>query len=304
MCDVSSNTAEQYITHRIFLSNERFLQYRENKLYRKNSAPAGRANCIRQTRHELNSYIQKENIAMLNIKTIRNPLVEGKGTDEFCFRSSCSQNLSLRNLAQEMTDYNSSFTVADNLGMLSVLNTVVVKFLAKGYNVELPFGNIRANATGTCGSIQDGFIPGTGNNQLGILFNANGTATNTVRDTLEYKQVPPDVTGEARLYRLTTLNADASENKDLTVSSGKILRLHGRNLSFDIEDANQGVFLENESGPVRILSYTRRGTNVVDFTVPETLSTGKYTVSIVTRPGKNYFTASIDSEVTVTETLG
>ena len=240
---------------------------------------------------------------MLNIKTIKNPLVEGKGTDEFCFRSSCSQNLTLKKLAQEMTDYNSSFTVADNMGMLSVLNTIVVKYVAKGYNVELPFGSIRANATGTCGNIQDGFVPGTGNNQLGILFSANSETAGIIKDTLEYRQVPPDITGEARLYRLTSLSADASESMDLSVNCGKNLRLHGRNLRFDMEDQNQGVFMENEGGLTRISSYTRRGTNVVDFAVPDSLAPGKYTVSIVTKPGKSYFTATINSEVTVSGTF-
>ena len=46
-------------------------------------------------------------------------------------------------------------------------------------------------------------------------------------------------------------------------------------------------------------TYTRRGTNIVDFTIPATLSAGSYNISIVTKPGNTYFTANIDSEVTV-----
>ena len=41
--------------------------------------------------------------------------------------------------------------------MFSVMNKVVIKYLSKGYSVELPFGTIRANATGTCSNIQDVF---------------------------------------------------------------------------------------------------------------------------------------------------
>ena len=110
---------------------------------------------------------------MLNIKTVKNPLVTEESKDGFCFRSSCSQSLNLKKLAIEMADCNSSFTEADYLGMLSVMNSIVTKYLAKGYSVELPFGTLRANATGTCGNIQDGFTLGIGNNTLGILFNAN-----------------------------------------------------------------------------------------------------------------------------------
>ena len=72
---------------------------------------------------------------MLNMKTLKNPLVTDESKDGFCFRSSCSQNLKTAALAKEMADWNSSFTEADYLGMLSVMETIVVKYLAKGYSV-------------------------------------------------------------------------------------------------------------------------------------------------------------------------
>lgn len=58
---------------------------------------------------------------MLNIKTIKNSLISDESKDGFCFRSSCSQNLSQKKLAAEKADWNSSFTEADYLGMLSVM---------------------------------------------------------------------------------------------------------------------------------------------------------------------------------------
>lgn len=236
---------------------------------------------------------------MLNIKTIKNSLVTDESKDGFCFRSSCSQTLKTGKLAKEMADWNSSFTEADYLGMLSVMETIVSKYLAKGYTVELPIGTLRVNATGTCGNIQDGFTPGTGNHTLGFLFNANDSIAKTVKDNLEYKQIPPDSTGEARVYRVTSLQNDASESSLLNVAGGKTLRLHGRNLQFDIEDTAQGVFLENEAGITRLESYSRRGSNIVDTIIPSTLNAGSYSISIVTKPGNKYFTANIDSEITV-----
>ena len=236
---------------------------------------------------------------MLNIKTIKNRLITDETKDTYCFRSTCSQNLSQKKLAKEMADWNSSFTEADYLGMLSVMENIVLKYLAKGYSVELPFGTIRTNATGTCANIQDSFTPGTGNHTLGFLFNPSDNATATVKTKLEYRQIPPDIAGEAKIYRITSLNDDASESDVLSVSAGKTLRLHGRNLSFDIADENQGVFLENENGITRLSVYSRRGTNVVDSPVPSTLPPGSYSISIVTKPGNTYFTANIDSVVTV-----
>ena len=223
---------------------------------------------------------------MLNIKTVKNVLVTDESKDGFCFRSSCSQSLSQKSLASEMADWNSSFTEADYLGMLSVMGTIVIKYLAKGYNVELPFGNLRANATGTCAHIQDGFVLGTGNHSLGLLFSANDSTLKSVNEKLEYKQLPPDIAAEAKLYRVTSLNDDASENPNLEVKAGKMLRLHGR-------------ILENESGVNRLSVYSRRGTNVVDSAIPASLATGKYSIFIVTKPGSTYFTANIDSEISV-----
>ncbi len=236
---------------------------------------------------------------MLNIKTMKNSLVTDEKKDGFCFKSSCSQTLSQKELASEMADWNSSFTEADYLGMLSVQHTIVTKYLAKGYSVELPFGSLRANATGTCANIQDGFTLGVGNHTLGFLFNANENTIATVKAKLEYKQVPPDITSGAKLYRVTSLNADASESANLSVTAGKVIRLHGRNLSFDIEDKNQGVFFENENGIIRLSVYNRRGSNVVDVPISADLASGGYNVSIVTKPGNIYFTANIDSMVTV-----
>lgn len=236
---------------------------------------------------------------MLNIKTVKNPLVADESKDGFCFRSSCSQSLTQKQLAGEMTDWNSSFTEADYLGMFSVMESIVVKYLAKGYNVELPFGNVRANATGTCANIQDGFVLGTGNHSLGFLFTASESTAASVRAKLEYKQIPPDIKAEAKLYRVTALQSDASESGDLNVSAGRTLRLHGRNLTFDIADSAQGVFLENEGGVSRVETYGRRGTNIVDAAIPAGLEAGIYSLSIVTKPGNTYFTANIDSEIKI-----
>ncbi|MDE5898556.1 MAG: DUF4469 domain-containing protein [Treponemataceae bacterium] len=237
---------------------------------------------------------------MLEIKTVRNPLVADEQKDCFCFRSSCSQTLSVAELASEMASYNSSFTEADNVGMLHVLNEVVVKFLAKGYDVELPFGIVRPTATGTCAGIQDSFVLGHGNNDVALGFSADAAAYKEVRAKLEYRQVNPDPSGEARLYRLNSKLADASESSVLEFPAGATVRLHGRNLSFDFSDERQGVFLENEGGVVRVAEFERAGSNIVDAVIPNGIAAGEYDVSVVTKPGLSYCTATIGSQITVT----
>lgn len=238
-------------------------------------------------------------IIMLNIKTVKNSLSTEPEKNGYCFRSSCSQTLKLNKLPKEMAAYNSTFTEADFAGMLNVFFTIVIKHLAEGKNVEFPIGTLRPTATGTCSNIQDGFEPGTGNNRLNIAFAANEDAMIYLRQNLKYKRIPPDSTGEVHIYRVTSLKDDASESSRLELSAGKVFRLHGRNLSFNLEDEQQGVFLENETSQLRVTSYIRRGTNIIDIAVPSELAAGKYSISVVTKPGTIYFTGTTESMLTV-----
>lgn len=236
---------------------------------------------------------------MLQIKTIKNSLVDDPTKDGYCFRSSCSQKISIQELAKEMASYNSSFTEADMVGMLSVLGTVMTNKLAEGYSVEFPIGEVYPTVSGTCSGIQDSFVLGHKNHQLTIGFTANNATKQAVSAQLKYKQLAPDATNEARLYRLCSLQDNAKESPELSLVAGKTLRLHGKNLSFDLDDVAQGVFLENEDGKKRMTKFTRAGTNIIDVTIPADISAGDYSVFVVTKPGTHYFTASIGSIVTV-----
>ena len=198
-----------------------------------------------------------------------------------------------------MASYNSSFTEADMVGMLSVLGTVMTNKLAEGYSVEFPIGEVYPTVSGTCSGIQDSFVLGHKNHQLTIGFTANNATKQAVSAQLKYKQLAPDATNEARLYRLCSLQDNAKESPELSLVAGKTLRLHGKNLSFDLDDVAQGVFLENEDGKKRMTKFTRAGTNIIDVTIPADISAGDYSVFVVTKPGTNYFTASIGSIVTV-----
>lgn len=236
---------------------------------------------------------------MLLIKTIKNPLVVDQDKDGYCFRSSTSQKISENQLVKEMTSYNSSFTEADMAGMLSVLNTVVTNKLAEGHTVELPFGDIFPSVTGTCSGIQSSFALGHGNHQLSFGFSAKKAIKEEIARGLKYKQIAPDATNEPKIYRLSSLLDNAQESDTLSLTSGKILRLHGRNLSFDFDDTAQGVFLENKDVKKRITRFTRAGSNIIDIPIPSDVAAGDYTVFVITKPGTSYYTASTDDTVTV-----
>lgn len=229
---------------------------------------------------------------MLKIKTIKNHLYTDEKKDGFCFRSTPSEILDEKALVKEMVSYNSSFTEADILGMFSVLGTVVEKNIIKGNGVRLSFGTFRANATGTCGAISESFTAGSGNHQIGFLFNPDSNLKKQVESSLEYEQVLPDSTQEGKIYRICTLDDDAKEIPLAELSANGKIRLHGRNLNFDSSDIEQGVFLENENGKTRITSFDRKGSAIVDFRLPSSVSAGEYSLFVMTKPGKTYCTAS------------
>lgn len=241
---------------------------------------------------------------MLSIKTMRNYL-SSDAENAYCFRSNCTQTLSDSELAGEMADYNSTFTEADFTGMLSVLNTVIIKFLAKGYCVELPFCSIRPTATGTCSSIQGSFSPGSGNNQINYILSMTSAARSEIYSKLEYKQITPESSGDAKIYSVLAILEDASESSVLSVSAGSILRIRGKNLSFDFSDSRQGITLygtdsEGNAVEAKVTKYVRSGSNVLDFLLPSDIVSGSYTLSLTTKPGVNrYSDTSCDSVITV-----
>lgn len=236
---------------------------------------------------------------MLKIKTVKNHLSTDEKKDGFCFRCTPSENLDEKALVKEMVAYNSSFTAADILGMFSVLETVVMKNLAKGNCVQLPFGSLRANATGTCASVSESFTAGSGNHQIGFLFSATAEARQQLESTLVYEQILPDSTQEGKIYRICTLDDDAKEIPLETVSQNGKIRLHGRNLSFDLSDKDQGVFIENESGKTRVTSFDRKGSAILDFRLPSSVVAGDYSLFVVTKPGKSYCTITANDVVKV-----
>lgn len=238
---------------------------------------------------------------MMMIKTVKNPLIKELSKNGYCFKSNCSTVISLEQLAKEMVNYNSTFTEADNIGMLTVLKDVVKSNLAKGNAVVLPFGVLKPSVSGTCSSIQGSFSLGGGDNLCSISFTLDEETKKEIESKLEYKQVPPDSASEVRIYRVLLLKDDASEASDLNVKTGNTIRIRGRNLSFDIEDLQQGSFLENENTVTRISKYVRRGSNIIDFFVPEELTAGTYSLSVVTKPSNSYYTSSFAETIEIAE---
>lgn len=121
---------------------------------------------------------------MLKIKTISNVLIKDEDKDKYYFKSSTCGSIGTEEIAKAMAEFNSSFTVADNIGMLKVLESVIVNKLAEGYRVDLPFGSLKVNATGTCKKIEDTFSLANKNNDISVTFAPAENAKEYIRSNL------------------------------------------------------------------------------------------------------------------------
>lgn len=230
---------------------------------------------------------------MIEIRTYKNYLVSDPEKDGYCFKSNPNQTLSQAQLAREFKDYNSSITEPDALSMLSILDTIVRKYVARGYSVELPFCYAYNKAAGTTESIRNSFQPGAGNNRFQTVFEVKPDAAQDMTADVDYKLLPPEIVTAPRLLEAYVLTADAQESRELNVLPGSPMRLRGNNIKANLADSEQGVFLmAQDKSQTRITNYTRNGTNVIDFSVPAGIDSGTYSIMIVNKTESGVFQES------------
>lgn len=240
---------------------------------------------------------------MLQVMTHRNYLIKDADRNQFCFRSFVSQNLTADELVQEILNYNSTITEADARGIMSVLGTLVCRFVSRGYNVELPFGWMHTAAVGSCASLIESFQAGTGDNKIKVIFQLKDDTEKEIVDNAQFVQQGYDSVTDPKVLYLGIVQNDSSENtEDLTIVRGKTIRIHGRYLSFDSTDTRQGVFLGTSDDAARIVECTRAGTNIIDAVIPADTPAGTYKIRVTTKPGVDrYKSDNLETEITVTE---
>ncbi len=233
---------------------------------------------------------------MVQVYSYKNKFTTGEDKDKYCFRSVVDQTLNTEQLIQEIINYNSTITEADARAMLSVLTTKIKQFVNLGYKVELPFGYIYNKANGTIAKINDSFTPGTGNHRLLTVFKFKNDAMRDMTKDAAYKNAGSGYVLLPHITELYSIKNNGKESETLSFTAGAILRMCGKNMSFDLEDELQGVFLiDSEHHETRIEAFTRIGTNIVEAFIPKD-SPGNYAVKIVTKPGADRYEQCIYSK--------
>ncbi len=223
---------------------------------------------------------------MVAITAYKNSLANRKRA--CCFRSITDQVLSFEQLIKEIIAYNSTITEADARAVLSVLNDRVKHFVNLGYDVELPFAFIHLKANGTADRLNDGFMPGIGDHRLEVSCRFKNDAAKEMEDSDAWRIAGVGWTILPKITELVSRNAMGRESEALSLYPLEILRIKGRNLSFDASDEQQGVFFINEEAQaIRAGRYHNVGTSITDVFIPGNLDPGIYKVKIVTSPRKD-----------------
>lgn len=181
-------------------------------------------------------------------KDTKNYLVKDSKKDGFCFRSKTNQKINYTEMAREFKEFNSSLTEPDALSMFSIMNTLVYKYVAKGYTVELPFCKIYNRAIGTADDIKSAFTPGVNNNQFVVTMELTPNAKSVITTDVECLQRSPETAGKPVAFYVYPLAKNGTDiknpddEKNLSVKHAQALRFHGNNLRCNITDSEQGLF--------------------------------------------------------------
>lgn len=239
---------------------------------------------------------------MVQIYTYQNSLKVNEGKDKYCFRSVVDQTLDNEQLIKEIISYNSTITEADARAVLSVLNDRVKHFVNLGYKVELPFGWIFNRANGTVAKLNDGFVAGSSNHRITTVFKFKDDAADEMVKNAAYKQAGSGYVQLPAIKEMCSILQNGKESDSLEFAAGSMLRLKGKNVSFEAADGAQGIFLiASDKTETRIASYNRIGTSVIEAYVPSGIAAGDYEVKLVTKPGvERYETCVFSVSVTLT----
>lgn len=239
---------------------------------------------------------------MIQIFTYQNPLKVSDGKNKYCFRSVVDQTLDSEQLIKEIVSYNSTITEADVRAVLAILDDKVKHFVNLGYKVELPFGYMFNKANGTVAKLNDGFVEGTLNHRITTAFRFKDDAAEEMTKNAAYKMAGSGYVQKPEIKEIYSVLANGKESEKVEFAKGSMIRIKGKNVSFDTEDSNQGIFLvATDKTETRISNYNRIGISIMESYVPSDIADGIYEVKLVTKPGtERYEKCMFSSTIEIT----
>jgi hypothetical protein len=238
---------------------------------------------------------------MLGIYTRKNYLQPKH--ENYVFRSRTNETLDYEALIQKMLEYNSTITDADIRSVTSVLATMIVRYAGLGYVVQTPFGSFAANACGTGKTSNELFEPENplNDHDLYLTYHQGYAEKDKMLSDARYERISSAFVQTPEITAVTSIDRNGNESSSRTLGAGGKLRLRGDYLKIDATNTEQGMFLKNKNGSVRIDDYNRNGPSILDGVIPADTAAGTYQVIVVTKPGTTRYDTGIASDtVTIT----
>jgi hypothetical protein len=157
-------------------------------------------------------------------------------------RVMATKRAGMEQLFAEMDAYHGSLTLADYKAAFEVLVFAVCKLLSQGYSIDTPLFKFGFGVDG-----QWTLEPGA--HKVRIIAKPGEAAADAVRD-LGWERGDVAEDGTPVPMHIVDLSSGAA-NEEL--SGGGTARVQGEQLRFDLQDAQQGIFLVNHTATERLV---------------------------------------------------
>lgn len=186
----------------------------------------------------------------------------------------------LSDITQDMLQRGSTITAADIAAVLTVFFDVVSDRVAEGHHVNLPIVNIRPGISGVFENLDDTFD--AQRHQFKARLNPGTLMAQKMKHVLTEKVKQPIPQPLLAAYTDT-----GSQTSNLRLSPGGIGQIVGKQLNFNPDRADEGVYCiaaDGTENKVSIIASASKGKIV--FAVPENLAAGHYQLEVRKKFGK------------------
>jgi hypothetical protein len=214
---------------------------------------------------------------MLKYFLISSALSTEKGS---CYASAkATENLQIEDIINQMIEEGSGLTRPQAMAYYERFSEVILKNLKNGCSITTPLFIIKPVINGKFTNHEDSFD--AKRHQLNFRL-AAGKKLHAIKKEVRIKKTEP--TTKAPVVR--TFIDFRNNEMNLTTLSGSMAILKGKNLKFDVNDMNQGVFFVPENRKdeiVRVKTYSDISPLKIFIQVPE-LQPGAYKLVVKTIP--------------------
>lgn len=195
--------------------------------------------------------------------------------DDYLAKAAANGTADLDRVIDRMMADGSTVTRADALSALESFFTAVTNLLLEGVNVTTPIANFRVGVKGVFDGPNDSFTPER------HQVNPTASAGKRLRQEFQQKaQLRKQESGIPSPNLETYLDIN-SQTRNATLTPGGMGQLTGYRLKFDAADPRQGIFfLAADGTETRVAIIGQIKPSSLMFVVPDTLTTGHYTVEV------------------------